>query len=198
MNQEDFDLYLASASPRRQELLQQIGVRYRIVVNDVAEIPNPDESPETFALRVAVDKARTGWANLPVGTQKPVLGADTVVTIDNHILGKPRDREHALAMLAQLSGRTHQVLTAVALMAAGTVSSAVSRSEVTFREISAGEREWYWRTNEPVDKAGAYAIQGRAAVFIRRLEGSYSGVMGLPLYETAALLQKAGIVSSCR
>lgn len=188
-----FDLYLASSSPRRRELLTQIGVQYRIVDIDVAEIPGTNEGPENFARRVAMDKARAGWASLDARARKPVLGADTVVVIDGEIFGKPRDREHALAMLARLSGRTHEVMTAVALMD-GEMHTGLSCSRVSLAEMSREEQVGYWETGEPLDKAGAYAIQGLAARFIRHLSGSYSGVMGLPLYETAQLLKEANIV----
>ena len=187
-----FDLYLASSSPRRRELLDQIGVRYRIVNIDVPEIPGADETPEGFARRVAIDKARAGWASLEPSLRKPVLGADTVVVIDAEILGKPRDRAHALAMLAKLSGRTHEVITAVAIMD-GEIHTELNRSQVSFAEMSKTEQIAYWETGEPRDKAGAYAIQGLAGRYIRQLSGSYSGVMGLPLYETTRLLKEVGI-----
>lgn len=188
--QDDFDIYLASSSPRRQELLQQIGVQYRIVKNDVAEVPQSNESPADYAVRIAREKAQAGWDNLPASAQKPVLGADTVVTIDGIILGKPRDKAHALEMLGLLSGRTHEVITAVAIVDEKGSRCDVSHSKVTFRTISEAERLNYWQTGEPNDKAGAYAIQGMAAVFVQHLNGSYSGVMGLPLYETANMLQR--------
>jgi len=187
-----FELYLASSSPRRRELLDQIRVRYRIVEIDVPEIPGADETPEGFARRVASDKARAGWDSLDESARKPVLGADTVVVIDGEILGKPRDREHALAMLARLSGRSHEVITAVAVMD-GAMHTELNRSRVSFGEMSRAERLAYWETGEPRDKAGAYAIQGLAARYIRELSGSYSGVMGLPLYETTRLLKEVGI-----
>ena len=187
-----FDLYLASSSPRRSELLTQIGVQYRIVKIDVPEVPGPNEEPEVFAMRLAIDKARAGWDSLDETARKPVLGADTVVVIDGEILGKPRDQTHGLAMLAKLSGRTHEVITAVALMD-GEIHTCLSCSQVSFAEMTNEERVSYWQTVEPEDKAGGYAIQGLAAKFIRHLSGSYSGVMGLPLYETAGLLKDAGI-----
>lgn len=184
-------VYLASASPRRRELLAQIGVAFEVVAVAVDEALRPGEAPEVYALRLAVAKARAGHA-LRAG--RPALGADTAVVVDGAILGKPRDRADALAMLERLSGRTHHVHTAVALVAAdGTVHSRLSVSAVTFRALSAAERAAYWASGEPADKAGGYAIQGRAAVFVARLEGSYSGVMGLPLFETAELLETCGI-----
>lgn len=189
---DDFDIYLASASPRRRELLQQIGVRYRLVKSDIPEIPRPGETAREFVLRMAVEKAQAGKGNIDSFKDKPVLGADTAVVVDNEIFGKPRDKAHGLAMLAQLSGRTHEVISAVAL-AGETVMTRLNISQVSFRQTSAAEREKYWQTDEPIDKAGAYGIQGMAAIFINELHGSYSAVMGLPLFETAELLQEAGI-----
>lgn len=192
MSTEEFDIHLASASPRRHELLTQIGVRFRLVNGEIAETPHPGEAAADFVTRMAVEKARAGQGNVTLHPERPVLGADTVVVIDNEILGKPHDKAHGLAMLARLSGRSHEVITAVAL-AAGTVHTALSLSKVTFRTVSAAEQEKYWQSGEPADKAGAYGIQGKAAIFITELQGSYSGVMGLPLCETAQLLQQAGI-----
>lgn len=189
-----FELFLASSSPRRRELLAQIGVQYRIVEIDVPEVPVAGESPEAFALRVAMDKARAGWESLDTDTRKPVLGADTVVVIDDEILGKPRDKEHTLAMLAKLSGRSHEVITAVAIMD-GEMRTRVSRSTVRFDEISAAAREAYWQTGEPADKAGAYGIQGLGAMFVEKIDGSYSGIMGLPVVETVALLATTGLTA---
>lgn len=187
-------IYLASASPRRRELLEQIGIPHRLLRVHVDERQHAGEAPERYVLRVALEKARAGWRMLEPQARRPVLGADTAVVIDGEVLGKPRDRAHGLAMLARLSGRSHQVLTGVAVVGeGGRELSRLNVSTVTFRELSAAEREAYWATGEPADKAGAYAVQGRAAVFISRLEGSYSGVMGLPLYETAELLRDFGI-----
>lgn len=190
-------LYLASASPRRGELLAQIGVAYerrRVAVDEGVQV---GESPEAFVVRVALDKARAGLQALPVAAEVPVrvLGADTVVVVDTVILGKPCDRTQALAMLRLLSGRTHRVLSGVALVGGGHEATRLSTSRVCFRDIDEAEARDYWASGEPADKAGGYAIQGRAAVFIVRLEGSYSGVMGLPLYETAELLYEAGIAA---
>ncbi|HSG10449.1 MAG TPA: Maf family protein [Gammaproteobacteria bacterium] len=183
---------LASRSPRRRELLHQIGVDFDVIDVDVDEQRGPQESAEAFVVRVALDKARAGRSALPAGSPMPVLGADTAVVIDDEVLGKPRDGADAARMLSLLSGRTHRVLTAVALVA-GRETVCVSTSKVTFRTLGDAECAAYWASGEPADKAGAYAIQGLAAVFISRLEGSYSGVMGLPLYETATLLQESGI-----
>ncbi len=189
----DFDLHLASASPRRRELLDQIGVCYQTLNVDVPEVPLRNEPPQVFVQRLALAKARAGWLQLADGDGPPVLGADTAVVLEGRILGKPRDAEHGKAMLAQLAGRTHQVMSAVALMTAAKKAVKVSISDVTFAPLSTAQIDAYWASGESHDKAGAYAIQGRAAIFIRHLAGSYSGVMGLPLYETAGLLQEFGI-----
>jgi septum formation protein len=206
-------VYLASGSPRRRELLQQIGVSYRLVGSAIDEAVRPGEAPVVYVARLAAAKADAGWANADAAwattdarantgaaratnrepADAPVLAADTAVVLDGKILGKPADRQDAEGMLRQLSGRTHEVLTAIALRTAGGVESRISRSEVTFRRIAADEAGDYWETGEPGDKAGAYAIQGLAAVFIADLRGSYSGVMGLPLFETAELLDRAGV-----
>jgi len=186
-------IYLASQSPRRRELLCQIGVPHAVIAMALDERPGPGESAEDYALRVALDKARVGRDLIPFPRRRPVLGADTVVALDGRILGKPQDEQEALAMLRLLAGRTHQVLSAVALL--GTEERwAMSLSEVSFRPISEDEARTYWASGEPVDKAGGYAIQGLGAVFVRELHGSYSGVMGLPLFETAQLLSAEGIL----
>ena len=186
-------VYLASGSPRRRELLQQIGVSFRVVATAVDEAVRMAETPRAYVLRLAVAKADAGWERSRDAADVPVLAADTAVVLDGKILGKPADRQDAEDMLRQLSGRTHEVLTAIALRTAGGVQSRISRSEVTFRTLAAGEAQAYWETGEPHDKAGAYAIQGRAAVFVADLRGSYSAVMGLPLFETAELLAEAGV-----
>ena len=186
-------VYLASQSPRRRELLGQIGVAHAVLAVDLDEAPLPGEVPEDYARRVALDKARAGRAVRPAGAEVPVLAADTLVTLDGRILGKPRDAGEAAAMLRLLSGRTHRVLTAVALI--GTAERlALSESQVSFRTIPDWEARAYWATGEPADKAGGYAIQGLGALFVRELRGSYSGVMGLPLHETALLLAEEGIL----
>ncbi len=180
---------LASASPRRRELLEQLGVPHQVLAVDVDETPLPDESPVALARRLAEAKALAGRARSDGAL--PVLGSDTVVAVNGQILGKPADRADALAMLAALSGREHRVVTAVALAAPGTgpVLSAHSQTLVRMCTITPAEAAAYWDTGEPAGKAGAYAIQGLGAVFIEQINGSYSGVMGLPLYETAQLLQ---------
>ncbi|MFT0517547.1 Maf family protein [Pseudomonas faucium] len=184
-------LYLASGSPRRRELLTQIGVPFTPVSAPIDETPLPGESAEAYVERLAVAKAEAGLASL--GGPAPTLGADTAVVLDGRILGKPENREHALAMLAELSGRAHQVLTAVAVSDGQRCQSLCVASNVRFRAISPAEAERYWASGEPVDKAGGYAIQGLGAVFVTGLEGSYSAVVGLPLSETAELLGQFGI-----
>jgi septum formation protein len=186
---KDF-IYLASASPRRSELLEQIGVPFRVRPAAIDESRLPGEAAEVSVRRLAVAKADTVWGALDRRAARPVLGADTVVLLDERQFGKPADEDGALVMLSELSGRTHKVLTAVAVRCEDGVAARVVESEVTFRRASAAELAAYCRTGEPLDKAGAYAIQGRGAVFVERVSGSYSAVVGLPLLETAALLAK--------
>lgn len=186
-------LYLASASPRRRELLTQIGVSYAVLDVAVEERVHSGESPVDYVQRVALAKARAGVAGLGGGATRPVLGADTEVVIDATVLGKPADRAQGMAMLARLSGREHEVLTAIALVAGTQVLTRLVRTQVSFRELNEAECAAYWQSGEPVGKAGGYAIQGRGALFVRSLTGSYSGVMGLPLYETGELLRQLGI-----
>ncbi len=186
-------VYLASGSPRRRELLQQIGVSFRLLSNELDETPLRDESPAAYVSRLAAAKSEAGWRQQRGAEGAPVLAADTAVVLDGMILGKPQHRADAENMLLGLSGRTHEVLTAVALRSAAGAVVRLSRSLVTFRDIDAVEAAVYWDTGEARDKAGAYAIQGYAAIFITDLKGSYSGVMGLPLFETAELLKGAGI-----
>ena len=199
----DQRIYLASRSPRRRELLKQIGVNFESLLvredrrrgADVDETPLPDESAGVYALRIARSKATTAvqqivQRGLP---QRPVLAADTTVVHEEVILGKPRDAEDAARMLRALSGREHTVLTAVAVAARGELEAQVSVSRVRFRELTDAEIRRYVATGEPLDKAGAYAIQGRAAAFVSHIEGSYSGIMGLPLAETAELLRRFNV-----
>ncbi|MDD1013283.1 Maf family protein [Pseudomonas rubra] len=188
-------LYLASGSPRRRELLTQIGIAFTSFSAAIDETPLAAESAEAYVERLAREKAAAGLASLPADTEQPlaVLGADTAVVLDGQILGKPENREDALAMLAALSGRVHQVLTAVAVADHQRCLSINVSSRVLFRSISAEEAHAYWDSGEPSDKAGSYAIQGLGAVFVERLEGSYSAVVGLPLNETAKLLDQFGI-----
>jgi septum formation protein len=185
-------LCLASASPRRRELLWQIGVPHLVVPAAIDEEVHAGELAEEYVLRVARAKARRVAAD-GAALGLPVLGADTSVIAGARILGKPRDAAEAEAMLASLSGSSHIVLSAVALAHGGAITTRLSESTVRFRATSAAERRAYCRTGEPYDKAGGYAIQGFAAVFVEQLSGSFSGVMGLPLCETAELLRTAGI-----
>lgn len=186
-------LYLASGSPRRRELLTQIGIPFTTVSASIDETPLAGEHPEAYVLRLALGKAEAGLATLDAGTPGVVLGADTAVVLDGRILGKPLDRADALAMLAALSGREHEVLTAVAVVDGQRNESFCISSQVTFRVITPQEAEAYWSSGEPQDKAGSYAIQGLGAVFVKGLQGSYSAVVGLPVSETAELLARFGV-----
>lgn len=198
--QQRTKIYLASRSPRRRELLKQIGVAFEVLVLrdhpgrnvDVDESQLPGESPDDHVRRVCRMKADAGWQRILQRRLRPfpVLGADTVVCVDEVILGKPPDAAHAVKMLRLLSGREHRVLTAVAVKHDERLELVVSESRVRFAELAQADIEAYVASGEPTDKAGAYAIQGRAGAFITELHGSYSGVMGLPLYETAELLKK--------
>lgn len=182
-------IVLASASPRRKELLTQIGVNCIVQVSDIDETPLAGELPEDFVKRMALDKVRA----VALNEHLPVLGADTVVVKDGLIYGKPVDRDDGIAMLQALQGNSHEVMTAVALVWQGVEYQEISKSIVQFRPMSLQDCEAYWSSEEPQDKAGSYAVQGLGAIFIERIEGSYSGVMGLPLYETARLLERVGI-----
>jgi septum formation protein len=181
-------ILLASASPRRSELLRQIGVAHAVRPVNVDESVLPGEAPSAYVLRLAEAKAAELWCRLDERERRPVLAADTTVALEGVIFGKPVDAADARAMLGRLSGRTHEVHTAVAVRHAGGAAARVSSSHVSLRELTAAEIDAYWATGEPADKAGGYAVQGRAAVFIRHIAGSYSGIMGLPLYETWELL----------
>ncbi len=185
-------IYLASRSPRRQELLLQIGVLFQVVAQDVEEKVQLDESPAAFVQRLSREKAQDGLQKTG-GSNIPVLGSDTAVVVDNRILGKHRNRLHAIDMLMLLSGRTHQVMTAITLVNQQQILTAIAISEVTFAELDRELCDNYWRTGEPADKAGAYAVQGKGALFIKNINGSYSGVMGLPVFETAQLLKQFDI-----
>jgi septum formation protein len=184
-------LYLASRSPRRAQFLEQLGLRFESLPADVPEHPAPGQAPADYALATALAKARAAAAVAPLPL--PVLGADTDVAVDGEILGKPRDRDDALAMLARLSGRSHEVCSAVAVIAGAQVETALSLTRVRFGAISPAQAAAYWDSGEPADKAGAYAIQGYAARWVQSIEGSYSGVVGLPLYETCELLRRVGV-----
>jgi septum formation protein len=181
---------LASVSPRRRELLTQIGVPHKVVGAHIDETAHPGEMPRDYVMRMARQKA---LAVRDRGEALPVLAADTTVVLDDVIYGKPRDRAEGVAMLQRLSARTHEVMTAVAIADARGVALRLNVSSVRFRKLTPEECNAYWETGEPQDKAGGYAVQGAAAVFIESLSGSYSGVMGLPLFETAELLRAAGV-----
>ncbi len=183
-------IILASASPRRKELLDQIKVTYKVYPVDLDETPLPNEAPLDYVQRLAAEKSAVCVQKL--GGQLPVLAADTAVVLDGQIMGKPLDRDDAFAMLRQLSGRMHRVYSAVSLRGRGH-DQAVSMTEVTFRDLTDFEMEAYWQSHEPADKAGSYAIQGIGGVFVQSINGSFSGVVGLPLFETAALLARQGI-----
>ncbi len=185
-------IYLVSQSPRRRELLWQLGIEHEVVVTEIDEAPYANEAPEHYVTRMALEKARAGRAGL-AAVDKPLLGADTSVVVGGEILGKPNDEADARQMLHRLAGRTHRVISGVALVDRSSEASRLSVSRVTFRAISDEEAAGYWRSGEPRDKAGGYGIQGLGALFIERLDGSYSGVMGLPLFETAALLHDFGV-----
>lgn len=185
-------IYLASASPRRSALLDQIGVAHRVQPVSVDESVSAAESPDHYVQRLATLKAETLWGELDALQRYPVLGADTAVALGGEILGKPSDEQDCLRTLGLLSGRTHEVFTAVALRGPQGCQAKLNVSEVTFRRLTSEEIRTYWRYGEPADKAGAYAVQGLAALFIERIAGSYSGIMGLPLFETGELLTAIG------
>jgi septum formation protein len=186
-------LRLASASPRRLELLSSIGFDaerdIEVMPVDIDETPHEGESPEAYVLRLALAKASAGAET----TTLPTLGSDTAVVVADRILGKPTSRDHALDMLSLLSGRSHEVMTAVAISGPEGLLTTRVTTRVFMRHIEAHEMAAYWASGEPVDKAGGYAIQGRAALFIERVEGSHSAVVGLPLFETAKLLARQGV-----
>jgi len=184
-------IYLASASPRRSELLAQLGLKFDVVPVDVDESVRSGEECADYVQRLASKKSEVAWSGLARGGPA-VLAADTAVVVDQEILGKPADEADAARMLNLLSGRSHSVLTAVSVRNDAREIVDLSRSTVRFRVISASQIGDYWRTGEPRGKAGAYAIQGLGAVFVAELHGSYSGVMGLPLYETARILDYFG------
>lgn len=190
-------LFLASASPRRRELLTQIGVPFSLLSVSIDETPGMAEAPDAYVQRLAREKALAGLAQVDQDSAC-VLGADTTVVLDQQILGKPADKADALAMLQALSGREHQVMTAIALANGAGCEVRLVCSRVRFRPIGVDEAERYWASGEPQDKAGGYAIQGWGAVFVSSLEGSYSAVVGLPLCETAQLLEAYGLRYWCK
>jgi len=188
------DLILASKSPRRVELLQQLGLKAHIISIDVDECVLPQEKPDEYVLRVSKEKARAGWEILsPEIRHLPVLAADTAVVLDEAILGKPTDYVDARRMWRMLSGVQHDVLSAVVVTQENKTECICQRSQVRMRDISEAEMQAYWNTGEPCDKAGAYGIQGIGALFIEHITGSYSGIMGLPLFETAQILKGFGV-----
>lgn len=186
-------VYLASQSPRRQELLRQVGVRFALADSAVDEVPQPGQAPADYAVAMAVAKARA--ARVPDGAALPVLGADTDVALGGDILGKPRDRADGLDMLRRLAHRTHQVYSAVAILHGERVETALSVTDVSFGTVTPAQAETYWDSGEPADKAGGYGIQGLGAQFVKEIRGSYSGVVGLPLYETLQLLRRFGVAA---
>jgi len=186
-------IFLASASPRRQDLLRQIGVRFQLLNHQVDEQILSGELPRDFVTRMAREKAISGLQQVPQDYQPVVLGADTIVVIDSNILGKPRDRRDALSMLQRLSGREHFVLTAVTVTNASETQSVISETAVSVGPITKDQAQAYWETGEPADKAGAYAVQGLGSIFIKAIKGSYSGVVGLPIFETSRLLTHFGV-----
>jgi len=191
---QNSQILLASASPRRSELLAQIGLQFSVVVTDIDETRREGEEPTAFVKRLAGEKALAGLQMSAI--KAPALGADTVVLLDDLILGKPVDREDAADMLRMMSGRAHLVLSAVALARSPEqVDVVLNETRVTFAELPDDFIQWYCTTDEPLDKAGAYAIQGHAGQFVSNIEGSYSCVMGLPLFEAGQLLRAAGILS---
>ena len=203
MNTLEKKIYLASRSPRRRELLKQIGINFELLIMrsyplqraDVDETPKPGESPGDYVMRLASSKATAGWVRLLERRlpRLPVLGADTTVAVVGEILGKPSTPDDAAGMLRKLSGHDHEVFSAVSVAFNDHVETKLSRSVVRFAELSDALIEDYVDTGEPMDKAGAYGIQGKAATFIEQIDGSYSGIMGLPLHETSLLLRQVGM-----
>lgn len=192
------DFILASASPRRRELLRQIGCRFHVSPEEIDESVVKSETAEAYVSRISQQKARAGWLRQNDECREnhsalPVLGADTSVVIAGEVFGKPRDQEHAVSMLLQLSDTEHQVLSSVTMVNGETERTLLSDTRVRFRALTRAECERYWLTGEPRDKAGAYAIQGLGAVFVEQISGSYSGVVGLPLAETCELLKTFGL-----
>ena len=185
-------IYLASRSPRRQQLLQQAGIPYQLVEVEIDENWDGVERPQEYVERMAREKAMGGARVLEIPDRCIFLGADTAVILDDMILGKAEDTEQAKQMLLQLSGRKHFVYTAVAILKQSKIFTTTSISSICFKHLSSEEIDRYCNTGEPVGKAGGYAIQGRAATFVNYMEGSYSGVVGLPLYETCELLEDIG------
>lgn len=191
IKQDTARLHLASASPRRREILAGLGLSFDAAGVDIEERQNPGESPAEMVRRLSVEKARAATACVPEGTL--ILGSDTAVVLDGQVFGKPVQGTEAVEMLLRLSGRWHEVMTGVALLGPCGPDVAISVTRVQFRDIDPAEAAIYWQSGEPVDKAGGYAIQGLGGVFVQTIEGSYSGVVGLPVFETATLLRRAGL-----
>lgn len=195
MDQEP-SLYLSSGSPRRQELLQQLNLTFKVLNALIDEQVLPGESPEDYVIRIAIEKAQAGFDKV-VSNQAWVIGGDTAVVLGDEVFGKPENEADAYRMLGLLSGRTHTVMSAVAVVDDNQVLSALSQTEVTFRALTEKEMKEYWLSGEPLGKAGSYAIQGLGARFIKHIQGSYSAVMGLPLYELDQLLTESGYYKAC-
>ncbi|MGS2717769.1 Maf family protein [Eionea flava] len=187
-------IYLASQSPRRRELLEQIGISYEVLSVDVEELRLQHETPAEYVQRLSLEKAKAGVQYQPEGL---VLGADTIVVLNDKVLEKPCSEQHGVEMLLQLSGNTHEVMTAVSLVRGKTIATRLNTTTVRFRPITESEARLYWQTGEPQDKAGGYGIQGRGAVFVEEISGSYSSVVGLPLFETAQLINLFSESSEC-
>ncbi|WP_455210741.1 Maf family protein [Kaarinaea lacus] len=195
------EVYLASSSPRRRELLTQLGVNFAVLHPNVDESIMVGETAEQFVIRLALEKARAGWelVQQQAKSPRPVIGADTCIVLGDELIGKPNDKPHYDQVMNKLSGTIHHVYSAVAITGNAASGPAVeekhrlSRSSVEFRKISAHEREIYWKSGEPADKAGGYALQGLAAAFVKNINGSYSGIVGLPLFETAEMLLQFGV-----
>ena len=191
-------LYLASESPRRQELMQQLNLQFEVVKAPIEEVVLPEETPQAYVKRIAQEKAQAGFAKLPPQLSEApiwVVGGDTAVVLEGQVFGKPANDVEAKKMLSMLSGQTHQVLSSLAVLCNDNVYSAISTTQVTFKNLTKAEIDEYWLTGEPEGKAGGYAIQGLGAKFIESIDGSYSGVMGLPLYELNQLLIESGYVA---
>jgi len=191
-------LILASASPRRKELLQSLGITTHVCSADIDESQLKGELPENYVERLALEKAKTVMSLLSQDAQVemgnlPILAADTIVTLNQQLFGKPKSQDDAIAIWQTLSGKTHEVMTAIALLKESQQYTALSTSKVSFKELNQQEMEMYWQTGEPVDKAGAYAVQGFASAWVKSISGSYSGIVGLPLYELNGLLKKVGL-----
>ncbi len=182
-------LHLASTSPRRQEILRSLGLAFTVIAVEIDERRLEGETPQQMVLRLAADKAAAAVS----ADRQLIIGADTIVILGDKVFGKPRDKDDAVEMLMSLSGRSHTVLSGVALWSSGGIRSALAETEVRFREIGEDEALAYWHSGEPCDKAGSYAIQGKGGAFVAAISGSYSGVVGLPVYELADLLGSAGI-----